>query len=56
MHRDAEKRSRSFALPEKYFIPVPAKKDLHGGGFGPQPRSEANGLSQAVAICWLWMR
>jgi recombination protein RecA len=48
MHRDAERKSRSFALPEKYLIPAPAKKGLHGGGFGPHPRSEANGLSQAV--------
>src|SRR3981189_765852 len=38
-----------FTLPEKYLIPPPAKKGLHGGGFGPHPRSEANGLSEAVS-------
>jgi recombination protein RecA len=47
-HRAAERKGRGFALPEKYLVPVPAKKGLHGGGFGPHPRSEANGLSQAV--------
>ncbi len=47
-HRGTERKSRSFALPENYLIPVPAKKGLHGGGFGPHPRSETNGLSQAV--------
>jgi recombination protein RecA len=40
--------SRSFSLPEKYLVPAPAKKGLHGGGFGPHPRGEAKGLSQAV--------
>jgi len=29
-------------------VPIPAKQGLHGGGFGPHPRSEANGLSQPV--------
>jgi hypothetical protein len=47
-HQTSERKSRSFALPEKYLIPAPAKKGLHGGGFGPHPRSEANGLSHAV--------
>jgi recombination protein RecA len=37
-----------FALPEKYLIPPPIKKGLHGGGFGPHPRNEVNGLSDAV--------
>jgi recombination protein RecA len=37
-----------FTLPEKYLIPPPAKKGLHGGGFGPHPRNEVNGLSDAV--------
>jgi recombination protein RecA len=46
--RNAERKSRSFVLPEKYLVPVPAKKGLHGGGFGPHPRSETNGLSRAV--------
>jgi hypothetical protein len=38
-----------FALPEKYLIPPPVKKGLHGGGFGPHPRGEVKGLSDAVA-------
>ena len=37
-----------FALPDSYFTPPPIKKGLHGGGFGPHPRSEVNGLSEAV--------
>ena len=37
-----------FALPEKYFAPPPIKRGLHGGGFGAHPRSEVNGLSDAV--------
>lgn len=37
-----------FALPEKYLIPPPIKKGLHGGGFGPHPRVEVKGLSDAV--------
>lgn len=38
-----------FKLPEKYLIPRPIKKCLHGGGFGPHPRVEAKGLSDAVS-------
>jgi hypothetical protein len=38
-----------FCLPEKYLIPPPAKKGLHGGGFGPHPRTESHGLSEAVS-------
>jgi recombination protein RecA len=37
-----------FVLPNKYLVPPPAKKGLHGGGFGPHPRNETKGLSQAV--------
>jgi hypothetical protein len=40
---------RIFSLPEKYLIPAPAKKGLHGGGFGPHPRNEAKGFSDAVS-------
>jgi recombination protein RecA len=43
-----ERRSRRFVLPEKYFVPPPVTKGLHGGGFGPHPRTEVRGLSQAV--------
>ncbi len=38
----------SFALPDSYFAPPPIKKGLHRGGFGPHPRSEVKGLSEAV--------
>jgi hypothetical protein len=40
--------SDGFTLPEKYLIPPPIKKGLHGGGFGPHPRNEVKGLSDAV--------
>jgi recombination protein RecA len=38
-----------FALPEKYLIPPPIKRGLHGGGFGPHPRNEVKGLSDAFS-------
>jgi hypothetical protein len=41
--------TKGFALPEKYLIPPPTKKGLHGGGFGPHPRHEVKGLSEAVS-------
>jgi hypothetical protein len=41
--------TEGFALPEKYLIPPPVKKGLHGGGFGPHPRNEVKGLSDAVS-------
>src|SRR6185437_17134309 len=37
-----------FALPQKHLIPSPIKKGLHGGGFGPHPRGEAKGMSDAI--------
>jgi recombination protein RecA len=45
---DIPRVGRRFALPEKYFVPSPIKKGLHGGGFGPHPRAEVHGLSEAV--------
>jgi hypothetical protein len=39
----------AFSLPDKYLIPAPAKQGLHSGGFGPHPRGEVKGLSQAVS-------
>jgi recombination protein RecA len=48
MHKTIEPVSHSFALPGKYLVPPAVKKGLHGGGFGPHPRTEAKGLSQAV--------
>jgi recombination protein RecA len=38
-----------FNFPEKYTVPPPAIKGLHGGGFGPHPRTEAKGLSTSVS-------
>lgn len=38
-----------FALPEKYLVPPPTLKGLHGGGCGGHPRNEVKGLSEAVA-------
>jgi hypothetical protein len=37
-----------FTLPDKYLVPPPVKQGLHGGGFGPHPRNETKGLSEAV--------
>jgi recombination protein RecA len=37
-----------FTLPEKYLIPRPIKRGLHGGGFGPHPRNEQKGLSNVI--------
>jgi recombination protein RecA len=39
----------AFTLPDKYLVPPPIKKGLHGGGFGPHPRNEVKGLSDAVS-------
>lgn len=38
-----------FALPPQYLAPPTITKGLHGGGFGPHPRGEAKGLSEAVS-------
>ena len=45
---NAARAARRFVLPEKYFVPSPTKRGLHGGGFGPHPRTEARGLSDAI--------
>lgn len=39
----------TFPLPEKCLVAPAATKGLHGGGFGPHPRTEAKGLSEAVS-------
>jgi recombination protein RecA len=44
-----QRSQTAFTLPEKYLIPPPIKKGLHGGGFGPHPRNEVKGLSDAVS-------
>ena len=38
----------TFRLHEGYFAAPAIKKGLHGGGFGPHPRTEVKGLSDAV--------
>ncbi|MES2222396.1 MAG: recombinase RecA [Acidobacteriota bacterium] len=38
----------SFVLPEKYLVPSPIMRGLHGGGFGPHPRGEGKGLPEAL--------
>lgn len=43
------KTVKAVTLPQKYFIPGSPKKGLHGGGFGPHPRTEIRGLSEAMA-------
>jgi hypothetical protein len=48
LQRETQQATRRFVLPGKYLAPPASKKGLHGGGFGPHPRSEANGLSEAV--------
>jgi recombination protein RecA len=40
--------SHNFSLPQKYLVPPPVKRGLHGGGFGSHPRGEGKGLSEAV--------
>jgi recombination protein RecA len=47
--QSGQRVGRSFFLPDKYLVPTPAKRGLHGGGFGPHPRGEAKDLSQAVS-------
>jgi recombination protein RecA len=37
-----------FALPEQYLAAPPIRKGLHGGGFGPHPRTETRGLENAI--------
>lgn len=45
----AQSAREGFVLPEKYLVPPPVKKGLHGGGFGGHPRNEVKGLSNAVS-------
>jgi len=40
--------TENIRLPDKYFAVPAVKKGLHGGGFGPHPRTELKGLSVAV--------
>lgn len=45
----AQPARKGFALPEKYLVPAPVKKGLHGGGCGGHPRDEVKGLAEAVS-------
>ncbi|MGH9563455.1 MAG: recombinase RecA [Terracidiphilus sp.] len=38
----------AFRLPHKSLLPPAIKKGLHGGGFGPHPRTEIKGISTAI--------
>lgn len=40
--------TRQFTLPEKYLIPSPTQKGLHGGGCGGHPRRETKGMPYAL--------
>jgi recombination protein RecA len=37
-----------FTLPERYMVAPEATRGLHGGGFGPHPRTESKGLAEGV--------
>src|SRR3984885_3392960 len=41
--------AKGFVLPEKYLVPPPIKRGLHGGGFGQHPRNEVKGVARAVS-------
>jgi recombination protein RecA len=45
---DAAPVQQDFRLPERYLVPPPVTKGLHGGGFGPHPRGEVKGMSEAL--------
>ncbi|HEX4652124.1 MAG TPA: ATPase domain-containing protein [Granulicella sp.] len=45
---DAAPAQQDFRLPERYLVPPPVTKGLHGGGFGPHPRGEVKGMSEAL--------
>jgi recombination protein RecA len=42
-------QGQNFALPERYLVPPPSMKGLHGGGCGGHPRGEVKGMAQAVS-------
>lgn len=48
--RSEERRvSRNFSVPDKFLVSAPIKRGLHGGGFGPHPRGEIKGVSEAIS-------
>jgi len=46
--RPEQQSTKTVCLPDRYFSAPSIKKGLHGGGFGPHPRTEVKGLSAAV--------
>ena len=46
--RSQQQPTENVCLPNRYFAAPAIKKGLHGGGFGPHPRTEVQGLSVAV--------
>lgn len=46
--QSASTQAGGFALPKAYLAPPPIKKGLHGGGYGPHPRTEGKGLAEAI--------
>jgi recombination protein RecA len=48
VHGCHKPNGHSFALPEQYLVARAAKRGLHGGGFGPHPRTATKGLSEAM--------
>lgn len=48
-HAVRQSAQNRFVLDEKYLIPPPVQKGLHGGGFGPHPRGEIKGISDAIS-------
>ncbi|WP_263368690.1 DNA recombination/repair protein RecA [Edaphobacter bradus] len=48
VQKSVQRAGGGFSIPEKFLVPPPEKKGLHGGGFGPHPRGEVKGLSEAI--------
>ena len=46
--KQSQRQGPKFALAEKYLVPSPVKKGLHGGGFGTHPRNEVRGVPDAI--------
>lgn len=44
----SEPRAYKVAIPENYLTAKEPKKGLHGGSFGPHPRTEVRGISEAL--------
>ena len=43
----------AFRLPPKYLVLPAIREGLHGGGFGPHPRTEGKGISAAIGnLLW----